>query len=96
MALDTNVFMQLMAAVHDGLQTSDATLCSLCANTIDHLATFYFTFNGKDKPEVHNLNKVRHVWLSMILDAVASFLTLGFPRIVNLSILRHSRTFSRV
>jgi len=32
MALDTTVFMQLMAAVHDGLQSSDATLCSLCAN----------------------------------------------------------------
>ena len=48
-ALDTNVFMQLMTAVHDGLQSSDATLCSLCANTIDHLATFYFKFDGKDE-----------------------------------------------
>jgi exportin-7 len=59
MALETNVFMQLMTAVHEGLQSSDATLCSQCANTIDHLATFYFTYNGKEKPAVHNLNKAR-------------------------------------
>jgi len=57
MALDTSVFMQLMTAVHEGLQSSDATLSSLCANTIDHLATFYFSENGKDKTEVHNFNK---------------------------------------
>lgn len=57
-ALDTVVFMQLMTAVHEGLQASDATLSSLCANAIDHLATFYFQTNGKDKVEMHNLNKV--------------------------------------
>ena len=59
-ALDTNIFMQLMTAVHEGLQSSDATLSSLCANTIDHLATFYFSTNGKEKIEMHNLNKVRY------------------------------------
>ena len=57
-ALETVVFMQLMTAVHEGLQASDATLSSLCANAIDHLATFYFQTNGKDKVEMHNLNKV--------------------------------------
>lgn len=60
MNLETQVFMQLMTAVHEGLQSSNATLSSLCANTIDHLATFYFGENGKDKPEVHNFNKVRN------------------------------------
>jgi exportin-7 len=58
MALDTNVLMQLMNAVHEGLQASDPTLSSLCANSIDHFATFYFENAGKEKPEVHNLNKV--------------------------------------
>jgi hypothetical protein len=29
---------------------TDAMLCSLCANTIDHLATFYLTFNGMTSP----------------------------------------------
>ena len=54
-ALDTNIFMQLMTAVHEGLQSSDATLSSLCANTIDHLATFYFSTNGKEKIEMLSL-----------------------------------------
>ena len=58
LALDTNVFMQLMNAVHEGLQSSDALNGSTCANTVDHLATFYYENNGKDKPEVHNLNNV--------------------------------------
>lgn len=57
MALETSVFMQLLNAIHEGLQASDATLSSLCANTIDHIATFYFANNGKDKPEVHSMNK---------------------------------------
>merc|ERR1740139_1212789 len=55
--LETGVLMGLMNAVHDGLQTSDPTLSSHCANTIDHLSTYYFENLGKDKPEMHNLNK---------------------------------------
>lgn len=58
LALDTSVFMQLMNAVHEGLQSSDAQISSMCANSIDHLATFYYENSGKDKPEVHNFNKV--------------------------------------
>lgn len=57
-ALDTNVFMQIMATVHDGLQSSDPTIGAYCANTIDHMASFYFSNQGKDKPEMLNLNKV--------------------------------------
>ena len=58
LALDTIVFMQLMNAIHDGLQANDATLSSTCANTIDHLASFYFMNNAKDKVAIANLNKV--------------------------------------
>lgn len=57
-ALDTTVFMQLMTTVHDGLQATDATISSFCANTVDHLTTYYFNNNGKDKVPMHNLNKV--------------------------------------
>jgi len=57
LALDTIVFMQLMNAIHDGLQANDATLSSTCANTIDHLASFYFMNNAKDKVAIANLNK---------------------------------------
>lgn len=57
MALDTRVFMQLMNSVHEGLQSNDAQVSSMCANSIDYLATFYYENSGKDKPEMHNLNK---------------------------------------
>lgn len=57
MALNTNVFMQLMNAVHEGLQSSDAQISSVCANSIDHLATLYYENSGKDRPEMRNLNK---------------------------------------
>ncbi|EEC50702.1 predicted protein [Phaeodactylum tricornutum CCAP 1055/1] len=57
-AMDTNIFMQIMASVHDGLQSTDATISACCANTIDHMASFYFTNQGKDKLEMRNLSKV--------------------------------------
>lgn len=57
LALETSILMQLMSAVHEGLQASDPQLSSLCASAIDHLATFYFENRGKDKTEIHNLNK---------------------------------------
>jgi exportin-7 len=60
--LDTTIFMQIMTTVHDGLQSSDATISSFCANAIDHLTTYYFYNQGKDKIEMRNLNKVR-TWL---------------------------------
>jgi len=56
-ALDTNVFMQIMTTVHDGLQSSDASISSFCANTVDHMTAYYFNNNGKDKVPMHNLNK---------------------------------------
>jgi exportin-7 len=58
-SLETSVFMQIMTAIHDGLQASDATISAFCANSIDHLATFYFSNAQKDRPEVRSLNKVR-------------------------------------
>ena len=71
-ALDTNVFMQIMATVHDGLQSSDATISAFCANTIDHMATFYFNNTGKEKVEMLNLNKV-----SCTTFCTAKFLLFG-------------------
>jgi exportin-7 len=56
------VFMQIMTTVHDGLQSSDATISAYCANTIDHMASYYFANKGKDKIEMHNLNKVSLIW----------------------------------
>jgi exportin-7 len=58
-ALDTAVFMQIMSSVHDGLQASDATLSAFCANSVDHMASFYFANQNKDRVEVLHLKKVR-------------------------------------
>jgi exportin-7 len=58
-ALDTGVFMQIMTTVHDGLQSSDPTISAFCANTIDHMASFCFANQGKDKAEMLALQKVR-------------------------------------
>eukprot|EP00934_Nitzschia_sp_Nitz4_P008361 Nitzschia sp. Nitz4//scaffold85_size83877//26190//29710//NITZ4_005223-RA/size83877-augustus-gene-0.148-mRNA-1//1//CDS//3329559119//8351//frame0 len=55
--LDTNIFMQIMTTVHDGLQSSDATISSFCANSVDHLTTYYFNNQGKDKVGMRHLNK---------------------------------------
>ena len=57
LALETNVFMQIMSSVHDGLQSSDPAISAFCANTIDHMASYYFTNQGKDKPEMQHLTK---------------------------------------
>ncbi|CAJ1968904.1 unnamed protein product [Cylindrotheca closterium] len=56
-ALDTSIFMQIMTTVHDGLQSSDPSISSFCANTVDHMTTYYFNNSGKDKVPMHNLNK---------------------------------------
>ncbi len=40
--LDSAVFIQLVRTNHEGLQSSDVTVCSLCASTVDHIATYMF------------------------------------------------------
>lgn len=83
LALDTNIFLQLISAVHDGLQASDPTLSSQCANTIDHLATYYFENNTKDKIEVHNLNKHLNIQpnlFSSLTNTLFNLLLFGSPQ----------------
>jgi exportin-7 len=82
-ALDTNIFMQVMTTVHDGLQSSDATISSFCANTIDHMTTFYFDNHVSDKAEIHNLNK--HIsaqpnFFSSLMATLFNLLLFGPPQ----------------
>jgi exportin-7 len=58
LAVETRIFMRLMNAVHEGLQSSEPQLSALCANSIDHLATFYYENMDKEKVEIRNLNSV--------------------------------------
>jgi exportin-7 len=50
--LDNGTFIKLIKSNHEGLQSSDVTICALCASTIDHLATYMFLHMNKDKPTV--------------------------------------------
>ena len=50
--LDSSVFIQLVRNNHEGLQSSDVTVCSLCASAVDHLATYMFLNQTREKPTV--------------------------------------------
>jgi len=85
LALETNVFMQVMNAVHEGLQASDALLTSLCANSIDHLCTFYFVnvVKGDKVLAMHNLNKhisVQPNLFSSLTATLFNLLLFGAPQ----------------
>ncbi|GMI06261.1 hypothetical protein TrVE_jg13515 [Triparma verrucosa] len=58
LALTTPTLMSLLNAVHEGLQSSDAPLSSICATSVDHLSTYYYTNQNKEnKPEVAQLKQ---------------------------------------
>jgi len=48
--LDTPIFLKIVEAQHEGVQSLDAPLAAQCANTIDHLATFLFTHRPSSSP----------------------------------------------
>lgn len=50
--LDSSVFLQLVKTNHEGLQSNDLTVSALCASVVDHLATYMFLNQTKDKPTV--------------------------------------------
>ena len=97
-ALDTNVFLQIMTTVHEGLQSSDQTISSFCANAIDHLTTYYFNNQGKDKVEMHNLTKVSReidAWKDFFKSDICYNFSISFF-LSTLSISRHSQIFCLV
>eukprot|EP01041_Mallomonas_annulata_P002473 gene2473-4803_t len=50
--LDSVVFIQLVKTIHEGLQSSELTVCALCASSVDHIATYMFLNQNKEKPTV--------------------------------------------
>jgi exportin-7 len=50
--LGSAVFIQLVQMNHEGLQSSEVTVSALCASTIDHIATYMFLNQKKEKPTV--------------------------------------------
>ena len=102
-ALDSSIFLQIMTTVHEGLQSSDQTISSFCANAIDHTTTYYFNNQGKDRAEMHNLNKVSReideqidVFCNLLFDMVSqifiSFLLLASRGTTKSSVWFHHHT----
>jgi len=48
--LDSSIFIRLLMNNQEGIQCSDMSVCALCANTIDHVATYIFLNRNKEKP----------------------------------------------
>jgi len=54
--LDTDVFISLLSASHEGLQSSDIAVSALCASAVDHLATYMFlNMRREGKPTVQRI-----------------------------------------
>lgn len=50
--LDSPVFLQLVKTIYEGLQSNDLTICSLCASSVDHIMTYIFLNQRREKPTV--------------------------------------------
>lgn len=50
--LDSPVFLQLIKTTQEGLQSSELTVSAQCASTIDHIATYLFLNQNREKPTV--------------------------------------------
>lgn len=55
LSLATPVFLQVVQALHEGLQSVDTLLSAQCASTIDYLATYFFQNKAKDRPPMRAL-----------------------------------------
>ena len=53
--LGSEVFLQLIEANLEGLQSSDGAVISACSSTIDHVATYIFLNRNRDKPTLHRI-----------------------------------------
>ena len=69
--------MQNWQPAHEGLQSSDVTVCSLCASAVDHLATYMFLNQTKDKPTVKRAISAMPVVKPMRINAPNSVFALG-------------------
>ena len=65
--LESETFLKLVMANHDGLQNSDSTIVSQCASSIDHLATYIFLNIARPK------ETVKRIWTHMQSDSDCLF-----------------------
>lgn len=55
LSLDTNIFIQILDALHEGLQSIETTIASQCALTVDFLATYLINHRSRNKLPVQRL-----------------------------------------
>lgn len=53
--LDSAVFIQLVKTNHEGLQSGDLVVSALCASTVDHIATYMFLNQRREKSTVQRI-----------------------------------------
>lgn len=47
--LNSEIFIQLVKCIQEGLQSSDLSICAFCASAVDHLATYMFLNSTKER-----------------------------------------------
>ena len=55
--LGSTVFIQLLKANHEGLQSGDLAVSALCASTVDHIATYMFLNQRREKAAVQQISQ---------------------------------------
>ncbi|MAD56215.1 MAG: hypothetical protein CL974_01570 [Euryarchaeota archaeon] len=55
--LGSSVFIQLLKANHEGLQSGDLGVSALCASTVDHIATYLFLNQRREKAAVQQISQ---------------------------------------
>jgi exportin-7 len=50
--LESEVFIEIVRAIHEGLQSNETQISSLCAASIDHIYTYIFLHQRRGKPTV--------------------------------------------
>lgn len=55
--LDSSVFIIIIRAIHEGLQSNETQICSLCAAAIDHIYSYIFLHQRRGKPTVRRIQE---------------------------------------
>mmetsp|Transcript_3905 Transcript_3905/g.6196 ORF Transcript_3905/g.6196 Transcript_3905/m.6196 type:complete len:239 (-) Transcript_3905:535-1251(-) len=75
-ALETPTFLQVVRAQHDGITALDTPMAAQCANTIDHLASYYFRHHKpghpNPKPGIRALNQHLNAEPSLLSKLMAT------------------------
>lgn len=76
--LDSPVFIQLLKTNQEGLQSSELSISAQCASTVDHVATYMFLNQNREKPTAQLIRKHMQsepdIWHSLLSTLFNSLL----------------------